>query len=288
MVFRILMLMLLIVPFTGELNAIPLLNRIQNTFTKEPLPPPPTMKILLANDHNGVILEVKGKYKVYDARNMQLIGTRYLGKRRFLQADHNGIVWGEEFPGIHQIAIIPDDPKTAIIVDGVEYAGSIYAYDVGGTISIVNHIDLEKYLDTVLAGEYQDPLPEEVLNAVVIAARTNAYYQSQNSKTPFWDVEAVRAKYHGLTLSKRSDQISRAVKDTQYMILNRVGNENWLVTPFPAYWRPLTGGPIVAKGEYSKITIEEAVKLAKKGQDASAILQAAFPDTRIELVQYAS
>lgn len=286
MLVRILMFLLAFTPFAAGLQGVPVVSQLQNTFTKEPLPPPPTLKILLANDHNGVILEVKGKYKIYDARNMQLIGNRYLGKRKFLQADHQGMVWGEEFPGIHQIAIIPDNPKTTIIVDGVEYAGSIYAYDLGGTISVVNHLDIENYLDFTLPSEYRDPLPVEVLNAIAIAARTNAYYQAQNSKSPFWDVEANRVNYHGVTLSKRSDEVSRAVKDTQYMILNRIGKDNWLVTPFPAYWRPLNGGPIVAKGEYSKITVDDAIKIAKKGQNASDILRSAFPDTRIELVHY--
>lgn len=287
MIARMMMFLLAFSPFAATLQGTPLINRIQNAFTPEPPPPPPNMKILLVNDHNGVILEVKGKYKLYDARNMQLISTRYLGKRKFLQADHQGLIWGEEFPGIHQIAIVPDDSKTTIIVDGVEYAGSIYVYDVGGTISVVNHLDVEKYLTSTLPQEYNTPLPEEVLNAVAITARTNAYYQTQNSKSPYWDVEATRVGYHGAVLGKRSEEVNRAVKDTQYMILNRVGKDKWLVTPFPAYWRPINGGPIVAKGEYSKITIEDASKLAQRGQDASKILEAAFPETKIELVHYA-
>jgi stage II sporulation protein D len=286
MVARFLMFLLIFSPFTAVLQGVPLISKIHNVFSPEPAPPPPSMKVLLVNDHNGVILEVKGKYKIYDARNMQLIGTRYLGKRKFLQADHAGMVWGEEFPGVHQIAIVPDDIKTTIIVDGVEYAGSVYAYDVGGTISVVNHVDIEKYLETILPSEYRTSFPEEVLNAVAIAARTNAYYQAQNSKSPFWDVEASKVGYHGVTLSKKSNELSKAIDDTRYMILNRIGKDKWLVTPFPAHWRPLNGGKIVAKGEYSKITLEEAAKMAEKGKDASQILQAAFPDTDIELVHY--
>lgn len=286
MIARILMSLLLLLPFTGQLEAVPLINRIQNVFSKEPPPPPPSIKILIANDHDGVILEVKGKYKIYDARDMSFIGTRYQGKRRFLQATHEGIIWGEEFPGIHQIAIIPDEPTTNIIVDGVEFGGSIFVYDLGGTISIVNHLDVEKYLGLTLPSQFQLQLPEEVLNAVAITARTNAYYKAQNSKSPYYDVEASKVNYHGSILGKRSPAIEKAVKDTQYMILNQIGKDKWLVTPFQAYWRPQNGGAIISQADYSKITLEEATQLAKRGQDASQILEAAFPDSSIELVHY--
>lgn len=288
MIARILMFLLICSPFAAELQGTPLINRHQNMLAGKPLPPAPTIKVLLVNDHDGVILEVKGKYKVYDARNMKSIGTRYLGKRKYLQANHNGLIWGEEFPGIHQIAIVTDDPKGTIIVDAVEYPGSVYVYDVGGTISVVNHLDVETYLALTLPTDYQFSFPSEVLNAVTIAARTAAYYQGQNSKSPYWDVEASKVGYKGSVLGKRSAEVDKAVKDTQYMILSRIGKNQWLETPFASYWRPLNGGPIVAKGEYSKITIEDAVKLAKRGQDASQILQVAFPDTQIDLGQYAS
>lgn len=286
MIARMLMFLLIFSPFAASLQGNVVITKMQKSMMPEPPPPPPTMKVLLVNDHDGVILEVKGKYKVYDARTMQLIGKRYLGKRKFLQATQHGMVWGEEFPGIHQIAVVPEEASTTIMVDGVEYAGSIYAYDVGGTISVVNHIDVEKYLDTVLPAEYRSQLPAEVLNALAITARTNAYYHAQNNKSPYWDVEAAKVGYRGETLSQRTDATSKALLDTQHMILNRVGKEEGIVSTFPAHWRPMNGGPIVVKGDYAKITVEDAIKMAAKGDNASKILQAAFPNTRIEVVQY--
>lgn len=287
MIARILMFLLIFSPVAATLQGTPLINRMQNALAPEPPPPAPVMKILLVNDHNGVVLEVKGKYKVYDARNMQLIGTRYLGKRKYLQGIHGGILWGEEFPGIHQIAIVPDDARTTINVDGVEYSGSIFAYDLGGTVSVVNHLDVERYLDSILPAEYEAPLPEELLNAIAIAARTNAYYQAQNSRSPYWDVEATKVGYHGAVLSKRASEITRAVRDTQFMVLNRVGKDGSDAAPFPANWRPLGSGPIVAKGEYSKITVQDASRLAESGLNAAQILEKAFPNSKIELMHYA-
>lgn len=283
MVARILMFLLIFSPFAASLQGLPPLNYLKNAFTAEERPSPQAIKVLLVSESDGVLLAVKGRYKIYDARNMQLIGTRYLGKRKFLQGVHGGLLWGEEFPGVHQIAIVPDDPKTTISVDGVEYQGSIFAYDVGGTISMVNHVDVENYLSVILPSAYQLPQPEEALNAAAIAARTNAYYQAQSGRSPYWDVEAAKVGYSGAP-STNPSEISLAIKNTQWMILNKSAKSPWVATPFPAHWKPQGSGPVVIKGEYSKITFEDAARLAENGQDAAQILGKAFPEARIDLV----
>lgn len=284
MILRFLVLLLALSSTAPSFAAEPILNRLKNSFSKPAAPQPPTIKALLVNDHDGVILEVKGKYKVYDARNMELIGNRYLGKRRYLQAVKSGLIWGEEFPGVHQIAVVPDDPKTTISVDGVDYIGSVYVYDIGGTISVVNKIDIENYLSSILPGAYKLPLSTELLNAIAIAARTNAYYQSENGRSPYWDVEAQKEGYHGSAVGKRSEAFDQAVHATEYMVLNRPVKDKSEAAPFPAYWRPLGSGSIVGKGDYSKITIEDASRLAESGQDASKILEKAFPGSQIQLM----
>ncbi|MFN4174410.1 MAG: hypothetical protein ACK4HV_04830, partial [Parachlamydiaceae bacterium] len=63
---------------------------------------PATIKVLVAQNKPGIVLEVRGKYKIYDPNTMEHISTRFIGKRKFLQPLSNGIKWGEEFPGIYQ------------------------------------------------------------------------------------------------------------------------------------------------------------------------------------------
>lgn len=192
-----------------------IIDTITNIFTKEPLPQPPSIKALLTHDQDGVILEVKGKYKIYDPRNGELISTRFVGKRRFIQAVREGLKWGEEFPGIYQIVIVPDSPQTTTIVDGIEYRGSIYIYDIGGSISVVNQLDIEDYLSSIMTPKFRDPqqlefkepLPYEMLAVFAITARTNAYWQSQNSKTPYWDVDAKEVGYKGYAVVNPTSQM---------------------------------------------------------------------------------
>lgn len=243
---------------------------------------PPSIRVLLTHDQSSVILEVKGKYKIFDPRTGDAMGL-FQGKRRMLQPMSNGIRWGEEFPEVYQIAIVPDSPETAIIVDSVEYRGTIFVYNVGGSLSIVNKVNIEEYLSSTLASIYRDPLPKELMSAIAIVARTHAYYQAQKSTTPYWDVDASQEGYQGIALSRYFKGVESAIQDTKYMVLNRIGKGEWSVTPFAVAWRPQNGGKLYKDRTYSLITFEAAEQLAKKGENAPEILKKAFPDTTIQL-----
>lgn len=255
------------------------LDDFVNYFWKEE-PKPPTIKVLLAHDQPGVVLEVKnGRYKIFDPKTNTLITTRFTGKRKYVQAVNDGLKWGEGFPGIHQIVVTPDDPSSTTFVDGVEYKGSIYVYDIGGTISIVNEIDIEDYLKDTLAAQFETDALQEELAAIAIAARTNATFQAKKRQTSFWDVDAAQVGYKGFTSSVgHGYAIKKAIDNTKYMILEKEG------APFPAIWGTATGGKVnKEKADFARITLYEAEELAKKGEDAAVILSKAFPETKIKL-----
>jgi stage II sporulation protein D len=266
-----------------------IVDLLRSAFIKQESIDPPSIRVLLAHDQPGVILEVKGKYKIIDPRTNATIGSSFQGKRRMLQAIPSGIRWGEEFPGVYQIAIVGDSNDTTIIVDSVEYRGVIYAYNVGGSISIVNKVNVEEYLSSVLPHAYQDPLPHELLSAAAIVSRTQAYYLAHNSRTPFWDVDAEHEGYRGQAVANRYKAIDSAIQDTQYMVLNRSGKGDWSPTPFSVAWKPQpqSGAKVFKDKTYSVISFDEALALAKKGENAPDILRVAFPDTTIKL-EYAT
>ena len=49
-------------------------------------PIPQTIKVLVAHDQPGVMLEVTGKYRVYDPNENTLLAAPRLGKKRYIQA----------------------------------------------------------------------------------------------------------------------------------------------------------------------------------------------------------
>lgn len=254
---------------------MPLEAGLMNIFTpakEEKETTPPMIKVLLLSDKPGTIIEVKGRYKIYDPHTDDFVSTRFTGKRKFMQALQDGLKWGEEFPGVHQLIIVPDSPMTTVVVDGTEYQGAIYIYGIEGMIAVVNQIYIEDYLRSILATKYKDALSEETLAAIAIAARTNAYYQSKNSKSPYWDVDGKQVHYNGYSVSGNKSPIENAIIATRYLVLTQYSGTDSAAVPFTVQW----GSPK---------DVEEAEALSEKGQHAAQILAKAYPNAAIALMR---
>lgn len=282
-IVRIFFMLLAIGPIATPANASWFEN-IVNYFSKPVSAKPPKIRVLVVHDQEGAVIEVKGKYKIYDPHTGDHITTRFIGKRKYMQAVRDGIKWGEEFPGVYQLLIVPDESTTTTLVDGVEYRGPLYVYDIGGTISIVNEVPIESYLSSTLAQRYTKKLPEEFLAALAIAARTNAYYAAANPKNQYWSVDAHSSNYQANATIDQSNDVEKAIKDTRFMIMSSSNSGNSKINPFPAEWKT---EPVNYNQPYiSKITFDQAEELAKKGEDASKILMKAFPGIKIELINH--
>lgn len=236
----------------------------------------PNVNILIAHDVPGVVLEVKGKYKIFDPHTSEFISTRFIGKRKFVQAIPDGIKWGEEFPTVHQIQIVPDDARTTTIVDGVEYRGVITVYDIGGTISVVNQIPLEDYVLSVLNPFYSPDLPEELAAAFAIAERTNALYYLKNSPSRYFTFNKENLNYKGLVRTDK-EAFAPAVKETERMVMVKDH------APFSIYLFGDRRGES-AQPTLGKLSLDEAVDLANQGQHAAQILKLAFPGSSVTLI----
>lgn len=285
MILRFLFLLLALMPVSASLQA-GWLDTISSYFQKSGPTAPPKIKVLIVHDQPGAVLEVKGKYKIFDPHTKEHITTRFVGKRNFVQALRDGIKWGEEFPGIHQLVIVPDDKNTMTIIDGIEYPGSIYVYDVDGAISIVNETFIEDYLTSILAARYRDPLPEEARAAIAIAARTTAYYQAENPKSDFWAADGRQVDYKGLSSASDHNSMHRAITATRYMIMSSTSARFGEAIPFIADWKQSGQAKTAAQAQVSQLTLGQVNELAQQGEHAAQILGKAFPGTKIELIHY--
>lgn len=252
-------------------------------------PSAPTIRVLVAHDVAGVDLQVNGIYSLYDPYGNSYLSTRFIGKSRYIQTQSDGLKWGEAFPGLYQLKIKPEESTTTTTVDGKEYIGSMYVYDVGGTISIVNQISVEDYVQAVLAQFKDLNLHPETWAALAIAARTNAYFQAVNPKNTYWAVDAQKVGYTGSGKSlPSSPEIDRAVDVTKYMIMSQTGIYEGIATPFAAQLGPLQTGRSAKEIVVSKISLDEADEMAKHGEHAAQILAKAFPKTTIMLMSYSA
>lgn len=276
MMNRILLFLLAFTPLFGTAQA-----DIRGMWSSQASADLPTIKVLVLHDQPSVNLEVKGKYVLRDPHKNRHISTRLVGKVQVMQAISDGLKWGEEFPGIHQLEIVPDASDAQIFVNNVEYKGKVQIYDIGRTISVVNELPVEEYLGYQLPGQYQQEMPDEVLAALAITARTNAFYQAEHPKTKFWSVDAMQAGYKGYVAIDPSSPLQKALKNTRNMVMSQTGAYEKVITPFAATWERGAANA----GRSSLISIAEASEMAKQGAHAANILEKAFPRTTIQLMQ---
>lgn len=284
MIVRTLLLFLALLPFSSPLQAS-WWDNVTGYFKGQSRSAPPTIRILVLHDLEGVNLEVRGKYSLYDPYTNSYISSRFVGKSRYVQAVSDGLKWGEAFPGLYQIKIKPDDAATTTVINGHEYEGSIYIYDVGGTVSIVNQIPIEDYVRAILVNYQDRHLAPETLAALAIVARTNAYFQAVNPKNTYWAIDAQKVNFQGKT--PVSSAVEDAIKLTRYMIMSRTGVYEGLATPFAAQFDALSPGQ-TKEIQVSKISLEEANEKAQNGEHAAQILAKAFPGTTIMMMEYST
>lgn len=206
--------------------------------TDESLQPVKT-KVLIHPLLEGALLDVKGSYKIYNPMDGSCWASRLFKKSRFIQPTQGGLRWGEEFPGVYQLAFVPEDNQTTILVNGIEYKGSVYVYQIGDDqISIVNELDIEDFIKSTLSLQVTAPMEPEALASLAIVARTDAYYQRLQQKGKFWYQTAEQSNYKGYAVTFAGNGVERAVDDTKYLVMRDIVQSQY----FPARWTKDSGG----------------------------------------------
>jgi stage II sporulation protein D len=224
---------------------------------------PRNIQILIEKDADGVLLEVKGPYYIFNPHDGSRVSSGLLGKRFMIHELEAGLKWGEEFPGIHQIYIKPRSSETAIFINGIQYAGAIAIYGVDGMINIVNDIDIESFVKSKLTSQFLAPLEPEVMSALAILARTDAYYQATRANPhSFWHVSASELGYQGSALVVANSSVDKAVDSTRHLILLHAEEDKHL--PFATAWTENSAGKTAP---YSQIFRKETFA-PQKGVDA--------------------
>lgn len=218
---------------------------------------PATIKVLLVKHADKILLEVKGRHHIYNPGDGVEISSAILAKRDFLTQQDRGIQWGDSYPGIFEIRVVPGDSQTTILVDGIQYKGCVEIYAIDGKINVVNEVDVENYLKSTLTTHFSQGIKQEAMDAIAILARTNAYYYIGRNAHSFWHVDAKEVGYLGYGATLQNVQVDKAVENTHHAILT------YKNSPFAATWTPDSAGKTA---EFSAIFRKEA--LAPSGVDA--------------------
>jgi stage II sporulation protein D len=218
---------------------------------------PATIKVLVGKQKSKILLEAKGSHAVYNPQNEYLLTTGSSTNRHVLTTSDSGLKWGELFPGTYQIRIVPNGSQSTVLVDGIEYRGVVEVWDFRGKLYIVNEVDIERYLKSTMTAQFPSEMDEEVMDAIAIAARTNAYFLVSHKKEAPWHVDAQEVGYQGYAVTLQNLHVDRAVNNTRHMVLTYKG------APFPTTWTKDSAGKTA---EFSTIFRKSVV--APKGVEA--------------------
>ncbi len=188
---------------------------------------PATVKVVLEKITPDLFLDARGKFLVYNPKTDLLIESGISGKRGKLSVSRGGLRWGDVMPGIFEMRLVPGDPESAILVNGIQYKGCVEVYAVGNELSVINEVDIENYLKSSLASTTKQ-ISEELLEMVAIVERTNLYYLAHKNKDASWHLEAEKTQYEGVESAQKNQYVENAVEKTKHLIMTF--NEK----PFPA------------------------------------------------------
>ncbi len=213
---------------------------IQDEKTISHLRFPEQIRILLEKEIDEILLEVKGPYYIFNPEDDSRITSGLLGKRFIVRSTLSGIKWGEEFPGIYQIRVVPRSKESSLLVGGIQYEGAITIYAIGNKIHIVNEVPIETFVKCLLSPQFTYPLENEVMSAIAILARTDAYYEALRGKDAYWHLDAKEIGYMGSALNLPKSPIEKVVDQTKNILL--VHSSAGASLPFPAKWTDHSAG----------------------------------------------
>lgn len=239
----------------------------------------PTIKVLLAQNVASALLEAKGAFRVYKMQNGAPISYGSTGKRYVVHPLPDGLRWGEVFPDVFQIVIVPEEPNGMVYVDGHQYRGAIHISQNRNRITIVNEVDVEDFLKSTLTKEVPEGIAKEALAALAITARTQAYFRvATAAERAAWHVTAQETNYLGYGVTKKVPAMEEAVEGTRLIALEQKDVKKAMaetVMPFEVSW-----GEGCA-GSKDMLDLRKAAEMAERGMDATRILHAFFPEAKV-------
>lgn len=231
----------------------------------------PSVRVQLLQESEGTLVEVKGRYNVFDPYTGKQLDAAYLSSSYYMYPTRDGIKWGTEFPGIYQLLIVPDKYDTTVLIGGTEYHGIVYMYQINNILGAVNETSLDDFVMSVLSMALPTSVKhKEALSAAAIALRTQVIRQIEQNKNAYWEIKAQTFNYRGSSVERKDDAFCHAVRNTKGMIAVKNG------LPLDIQW--------FAVHQPGKAPFSEMEQMAGAGKDARAILETLFPGAAISKV----
>jgi stage II sporulation protein D len=193
------------------------------------------IRVAIVQDAASLNLKVKGAYEIIDSVSKEVL-TKGEDLKTTVTAYRDGILLGgKNFATIR--LFIKTQNQEAITIDGRRFRGDIQLIEKDNLrLMVINHIDLEGYIQGILYHEASHYWPYDALKAQAIACRTFALYQMQKNALKDYDVTSdIYSQVYGGRTSERY-RTTKAVEETKGEILTY---QNKI---FPAYYHATCAG----------------------------------------------
>lgn len=181
-------------------------------------------------------IEVRMPYQVLDIASGRVIAEGASLGESEVTREKGGFSLGRLFVPGERVQIVPSIDGT-IVVNGKAYRGKM-AFVPGGAwaFAIVNYVNLEHYVASVVSGEMYSYWPEAALRAQAVAARTYALWRmNQKDKKGEWDLTAGQEAQVYSGLSGETATSRKAAQDSFGVVLTYEGKI------FAAYYHSTCG-----------------------------------------------
>jgi peptidoglycan hydrolase-like amidase len=230
-------------------------------------PPPIDIRVAILRDAPGTTLGVSGQAIVSDRHNKQ-VKTLSGSQGWNIQPSGASLSFGgSSLPGV--VWVQPTE-GSLIYVGDRWYRGKILLVSKGNNLLVVNHVDLEHYLYSVVGSEMHANAPTEALKAQAIAARSYALVHMIRPASSWYDLGNTQRwqVYKGLNSEYNTGH--HAVQSTMGQILSHQGGvvESMYAATDEIVARAHKGRGMSQTGAY---------ELAKQGYDYQQILEYYYP-----------
>lgn len=225
---------------------------------------PKEIRLLVAT-RKGALIESRGHYRIYDTLKQEPLAFAGRGKRLWVEARGSGLRLGDNLLNINQVVFIPQDKKSTLLIDGIQYGGAVAIYGSDEKIFCVNEVNLEEYVASVLSDKLDHKAEREALHALAIVERTRGAYLAHTGEGKNWHAVAADVGYTGYGSTKKKIGIEEAALATRSFILQS-GQSHAPLFGFDAPWCMHSAGSLAPLGAVAK----------KVGFDSSIYTTSAF------------
>jgi stage II sporulation protein D len=202
----------------------------------------PTIRVALRKNVESVELAIEGPYKVENGETSKIL-------LQGASLSHGKVTFDSSRFSLSPIKtshiVITPKNDGAIVVGNSHYRGILHLWGDGSSLAVVNHVNIEHYLASVVPAEMKISWPEPALQAQAVAARTYALWRmsraalKQNLK---YDLTSGSDSQVYAGLDKESDKSRRIIVDTAGTVLMFKGEDDDGLKIFPTYYHSTCGG----------------------------------------------